>query len=138
MAATPQPSSATFQSTLKLWETILSSMSSRLCMIEQPERFGEGAGVAAYIAALFHIRFLRFVLVGVMNTAFSYLVYALALLVGLNYALASLIAVVAGVFFSFRTQGTLVFGNARSEEHTSELQSHVNLVCRLLLEKKKH
>src|SRR6202041_2795136 len=24
----------------------------------------------------------------------------------------------------------------RSEEHTSELQSHVNLVCRLLLEKK--
>src|SRR5260370_30094403 len=29
---------------------------------------------------------------------------------------------------------TLVF---RSEEHTSELQSHLNLVCRLLLEKKK-
>src|SRR5690242_21333378 len=26
---------------------------------------------------------------------------------------------------------------SRSEEHTSELQSHVNLVCRLLLEKKK-
>src|SRR5260370_29708545 len=25
----------------------------------------------------------------------------------------------------------------RSEEHTSELQSHLNLVCRLLLEKKK-
>src|SRR5260370_11018393 len=25
---------------------------------------------------------------------------------------------------------------ARSEEHTSELQSHLNLVCRLLLEKK--
>src|SRR5690242_20986487 len=27
--------------------------------------------------------------------------------------------------------------SVRSEEHTSELQSHVNLVCRLLLEKKK-
>src|SRR5260370_32719362 len=27
--------------------------------------------------------------------------------------------------------------NVRSEEHTSELQSHLNLVCRLLLEKKK-
>ena len=26
---------------------------------------------------------------------------------------------------------------ARSEEHTSELQSHSDLVCRLLLEKKK-
>src|SRR5256885_2500613 len=28
-------------------------------------------------------------------------------------------------------------GTARSEEHTSELQSPCNLVCRLLLEKKK-
>src|SRR5260370_14268846 len=28
-------------------------------------------------------------------------------------------------------------GEIRSEEHTSELQSHLNLVCRLLLEKKK-
>src|SRR5260370_21055015 len=28
-------------------------------------------------------------------------------------------------------------GEQRSEEHTSELQSHLNLVCRLLLEKKK-
>src|SRR5207237_3120469 len=29
------------------------------------------------------------------------------------------------------------FALLRSEEHTSELQSHLNLVCRLLLEKKK-
>src|SRR2546422_7300320 len=28
-------------------------------------------------------------------------------------------------------------GNRRSEEHTSELQSRLHLVCRLLLEKKK-
>src|SRR3989454_4498389 len=33
-------------------------------------------------------------------------------------------------------QGTIT-GLARSEEHTSELQSPCNLVCRLLLEKKK-
>src|SRR5690242_21007168 len=31
----------------------------------------------------------------------------------------------------------VVSTGGRSEEHTSELQSHVNLVCRLLLEKKK-
>src|SRR5690242_21168654 len=31
----------------------------------------------------------------------------------------------------------LAHTDGRSEEHTSELQSHVNLVCRLLLEKKK-
>src|SRR6266571_7879944 len=35
-------------------------------------------------------------------------------------------------------RGLPVDARARSEEHTSELQSHVNLVCRLLLEKKKH
>src|SRR5438034_3042826 len=29
-------------------------------------------------------------------------------------------------------------GGRRSEEHTSELQSHSDLVCRLLLEKKKY
>src|SRR2546422_7711348 len=29
-------------------------------------------------------------------------------------------------------------GNVRSEEHTSELQSRLHLVCRLLLEKKKN
>src|SRR5690242_21420928 len=38
-----------------------------------------------------------------------------------------------------RARATAVYcrGDRRSEEHTSELQSHVNLVCRLLLEKKK-
>src|SRR5438093_6785676 len=30
------------------------------------------------------------------------------------------------------------YTSSRSEEHTSELQSLTNLVCRLLLEKKKH
>src|SRR6201747_1880903 len=33
-------------------------------------------------------------------------------------------------------QADILKTEARSEEHTSELQSHVNLVCRLLLEKK--
>src|SRR5260370_8555480 len=33
--------------------------------------------------------------------------------------------------------GKLIYFVSRSEEHTSELQSHLNLVCPLLLEKKK-
>src|SRR2546429_2857520 len=33
--------------------------------------------------------------------------------------------------------GAMIFDAARSEEHTSELQSRLHLVCRLLLEKKK-
>src|SRR5260370_31878769 len=40
--------------------------------------------------------------------------------------------------YAFHTvQITSYEGGKRSEEHTSELQSHLNLVCRLLLEKKK-
>src|SRR5438132_10075355 len=34
-------------------------------------------------------------------------------------------------------RGAVSSATARSEEHTSELQSHSDLVCRLLLEKKK-
>src|SRR5690242_21491829 len=36
-----------------------------------------------------------------------------------------------------RMEFSMLRMQVRSEEHTSELQSHVNLVCRLLLEKKK-
>src|SRR2546430_3519011 len=45
-----------------------------------------------------------------------------------------------GVFHEFLVGKKAVVTNpiARSEEHTSELQSHSNLVCRLLLEKKNH
>src|SRR5467141_5204294 len=38
---------------------------------------------------------------------------------------------------STRTAPAAASSCNRSEEHTSELQSHLNLVCRLLLEKKK-
>src|SRR5260370_21234043 len=46
-------------------------------------------------------------------------------------------------FYHFRWNGNAeirlraLLTAMRSEEHTSELQSHLNLVCRLLLEKKK-
>src|SRR2546430_8849079 len=40
-------------------------------------------------------------------------------------------------FANFETVACAKIG-MRSEEHTSELQSQSNLVCRLLLEKKKH
>src|SRR4051794_41363685 len=38
---------------------------------------------------------------------------------------------------SLRRERPVLVGAVRSEEHTSELQSPVHLVCRLLLEKKK-
>src|SRR5437773_3360735 len=42
-----------------------------------------------------------------------------------------------GSFVYFRRRRTRACASSRSEEHTSELQSHHDLVCRLLLEKKK-
>src|SRR2546430_7870764 len=39
--------------------------------------------------------------------------------------------------FRLNSHALQIFGHGRSEEHTSELQSQSNLVCRLLLEKKK-
>src|SRR5256885_1507237 len=43
-----------------------------------------------------------------------------------------------GLLFRARPELQLQRDQARSEEHTSELQSPCNLVCRLLLEKKKY
>src|SRR5690242_8060447 len=50
----------------------------------------------------------------------------------------SLMAMIGGSLFELKLNGDSfsVTDLSRSEEHTSELQSHVNLVCRLLLEKK--
>ena len=54
----------------------------------------------------------RFVLVGLLNTGFSYSVYALFVWLGFPYALANFVALVLGIVFSFRTQGSLVFRHA--------------------------
>ncbi len=59
--------------------------------------------------ALRQRQFLRFVLVGFVNTAFSYGVYAVLLFFGLNFALSNLGAVALGILFSFTTHGRLVF-----------------------------
>src|SRR2546422_4654018 len=49
-----------------------------------------------------------------------------------------LAALAMGVLNSVRSFAAPAFSPVRSEEHTSELQSRLHLVCRLLLEKKKH
>lgn len=56
-------------------------------------------------------RFARFILVGTLNTAFSFGLYVVFLMVGLPYAIANLLALIAGILVSFRTQGQFVFGN---------------------------
>src|SRR5260370_41538639 len=52
-------------------------------------------------------------------------------------AIIALGAVIRGETPHFEHVAAQAAQGVRSEEHTSELQSHLNLVCRLLLEKKK-
>jgi putative flippase GtrA len=53
----------------------------------------------------------RYLMVGALNTAFGYGVYALLLWVGLHYTAATLASTVLGILFNFKTYGTLVFKN---------------------------
>lgn len=55
--------------------------------------------------------FVRFLIVGTINTTVSYSIYAGFLFVGLGYELANLLALIIGILFSFKTQGHLVFKN---------------------------
>ena len=53
--------------------------------------------------------FVKFIAVGVLNTAFGYSCFALFLYLGLSYAPALLAATVVGVLFNFKSTGILVF-----------------------------
>jgi len=53
--------------------------------------------------------FIRFILVGVLNTIFGYSIYALFIFIGFNFVIASFFATIIGILFNFQTIGRLVF-----------------------------
>lgn len=57
----------------------------------------------------------RYILVGILNTFFSYLWYAIFITLGLRYPLALLFSTVLGVLFNFKTFGKLVFKNSNNQ-----------------------
>ena len=62
-----------------------------------------------------NIQFAKFAMVGLLNTSWSFAVYAVLLYAGLHYVAASLITIIVSVAFGFLTQGALVFGGAKKE-----------------------
>lgn len=60
-------------------------------------------------------QFVRFGLVGMLNTGFSYAMYAGLVYLGLGYASANFIALAIGILFSFKTQSILVFNNSNNQ-----------------------
>lgn len=65
------------------------------------------------VSSLTHIpeQVIRFGVIGCLNTAFAYTVFASFIFIGLHYTLATLLSTIIGTFFSFKTFGTLVFDN---------------------------
>ena len=63
---------------------------------------------------LTHIKnkFIRFIFVGGLNTAFGLGVYLFLIWVGLSYIWATLISHILGILFNFITTGALVFENS--------------------------
>ena len=57
-------------------------------------------------------RLLRFLLVGTLNAAFGYGIFALLVWLGLPYPAAIGLATVLGIAFNFQSTGRLVFGGA--------------------------
>lgn len=75
-------------------------------------RAEEVAAVAAprALAAVLPSRqFIRFLLVGVLNTAVGYGLFAAFTLLGLHYAVAAALSTVLGILWNFQTIGRLVF-----------------------------
>lgn len=56
-------------------------------------------------------RFIRFVLVGIVNTIFGLSMYTLCLYVGMPYQVATFVSTVLGVLFNFKSTGVIVFGS---------------------------
>lgn len=63
------------------------------------------------LSYIFSNHYFRFVVVGLMNTSFSFFIYSTFLFFGFTFQIANLIALILGVIFSFKAQGYFVFFN---------------------------
>ena len=61
----------------------------------------------------YHIdwKFIKFLFVGGLNTAFGYGIFALFIFLKFHFAVASFLSTVLGILFNFKTTGTIVFKN---------------------------
>ena len=55
--------------------------------------------------------FIKFILVGILNTIFGYSIFAICNFLGFHYTLSTLITTILGVLFNFKTTGIIVFLN---------------------------
>lgn len=67
------------------------------------------------IKKILETRFHIFIVVGMINTIFSYSLFALFIYLGMHYTFAVLISSCLGVLFNFKTTGKFVFQNKNNK-----------------------
>jgi putative flippase GtrA len=67
--------------------------------------------VRIFVPRLWSIRFFRYLVIGGINTVLQYAVFAILILVGGHYILATLLAYTVSILFSFKAQGSITFKN---------------------------
>ena len=61
--------------------------------------------------------FVRFILVGILNTIIGYGLFVLFIYLGLHYSLAVLLSTILGVLFNYKSIGSLVFSSKTKSLH---------------------
>ncbi len=74
-------------------------------------------------------RFVRFIIVGGLNSLFGYSVYSLMIWIGLSYIWATLVSQIMGILFNFKTTGMLVFENTNKRLIVNFILSYVFIYC---------
>jgi putative flippase GtrA len=77
---------------------------------EVPTPTPEG-GLVEAVRRLFALRFVRFLIVGGINTAFGYAVFAIFILLKIPYPIAAFFSTTLSVLFNFKSYGRFVFGS---------------------------
>ena len=89
--------------------TVKTQVSSQIPEITAKSAEANSSALCAFLRRFWEIRLFRFFVIGAVNTLFSYLIYAGAILLGMHYTLAMLISTVLGIIFNFFTTGKVVF-----------------------------
>ena len=74
-------------------------------------------------------KFARFMVVGLLNTAFSYFLFAILIKFEVAYPLAIGVATIMGIIFNFQTTGRIVFGNAESSKMRRFTLVYAGIYC---------
>lgn len=70
-------------------------------------------------------KFLKFIFVGILNTAFSYFLYAVFIFIGLMPNIALFFQYILGIIWNFKTTGTIVFKNNNNKLFIKFLLSYI-------------